>query len=275
MTVRPISLRFVTIASLTAIFFLANSHVPSAQAATLYSSPMKAPPLTAGNLVGQDGWAAHSGGGSVPIQVGGTGTTVDSTAGGTREDAYVGFTEIAAGQTYYFGFDIAVTGVTGVAPTNIYFAHFKDAVTIGGDYTTRTFVAPFTGADFTFGLSPAGSTPAATWATGLTYGETYRVVGSYSFDNRETRLWVDPVSEASTSLSAFDSSANPVAAFALRQGTANTSQLISNLVVGTSFNDVVTPVPDPSTLALAGLGIAVAGLAARRRRLAAASKIAA
>ena len=37
----------------------------------------------------------------------------------------------------------------------------------------------------------------------------------------------------------------------------------------------VAPVPEPSTLALAGLGIAVAGLAARRRRLAAASKIAA
>jgi hypothetical protein len=35
------------------------------------------------------------------------------------------------------------------------------------------------------------------------------------------------------------------------------------------------PVPEPSTLALAGLGISVAGLAARRRRLAAASKIAA
>jgi hypothetical protein len=34
-------------------------------------------------------------------------------------------------------------------------------------------------------------------------------------------------------------------------------------------------VPEPSTLALAGFGIAVAGWAARRRRLTAASKIAA
>lgn len=40
-------------------------------------------------------------------------------------------------------------------------------------------------------------------------------------------------------------------------------------------NVSVTAVPEPSTLAFAGLGIAVAGLAARRRRLAAASKIAA
>ena len=37
----------------------------------------------------------------------------------------------------------------------------------------------------------------------------------------------------------------------------------------------VAPVPEPSTLALAGLGIAVAGLAARRRRLASAAKAAA
>ncbi|MFM1903285.1 MAG: hypothetical protein RLZZ440_1185 [Planctomycetota bacterium] len=244
---------------------LASSQFSSAQAATLYSSSMTAPPLTAGNLVGQDGWTAHSGAGSVPIQVGSTGTTVDSTAGGTREDANVGFTEIAAGQTYYFGFDVAVTGATGVAPTDVYFAHFKNAGT-GTDFTTRTFVTPFTGADFTFGLSPASSSPSVTWATGLTYGETYRVVGSYSFDNLETRLWVDPVNEASTSISATDSAANAVAAFALRQATANSSQLISNLAVGTSFSDVVNPVPEPSAglLACSAVGL-LGGLRLRRR----------
>jgi hypothetical protein len=232
-------------------------------AATLYSSPMTAPPLTSGNLVGQDGWTAHSGAGVVPIQVGSSGTLVDSTAGGTREDANVAITPISAGETYYFGFDVTVNGTSGDTPTNVYFAHFKDT---GTDFTVRTFITAFAGADFTFGLSPAGSAPDATWATGLTYGQTYRVVGAYNSDTLENRLWVDPLTEASTSLSATDSAANAVSGFALRQATANTSQLITNLAVGTSFNDVVSPVPEPSSIALAGCGIGLAGIAAYRRR---------
>lgn len=228
-----------------------------ARATTLYSSPLTAPPLNSGNLVGQDGWVAHSGGGSIPIQVGAAGTTLVQ-GSGSREDTNVPLTPISAGQTYYFGLDVVVNG----GNTDVYFAHFKDAGT-GTDFTTRTFVTPFQGSDFTFGLSAAGSAPDVAWATGLTFGETYRVVGSYTADTRLTRLWVDPVDEASTGISFTDPAAAAVAAFALRQAGGNSTQAVSNLAVGTTFTAVV---PEPSTvgLAIAG-GLGLAGIAARRR----------
>ena len=235
----------------------------NASAATLYSSPMTSPPLAAGNLVGQDGWTAHSGAGVIPIQVTSSGTLVDSDGGGTREDANVAITPITTGQTYYFGFDVSVNGPTGVDPTTVYFAHFKDTA---NDFTTRTFVTPFAGSDFTFGLSPSGSAPNVTWATGLSYGQTYRVVGSYANDTTlETRLWVDPVTELSTSIAATDSAAAAVSSFALRQASANNTQLITNLAVGTSFADVVNPVPEPSTLGILAAGFGLLAAARRRR----------
>lgn len=246
--------RTAAVASLAA--WLALSAASEVRASTLYSSPLAAPPLTSGILVGQENWAAHSGGGSLPIQVGATGTTL-AQGSGSREDAYVPLTPIAAGQTYYFGFDVVVAG----GNTSAYFAHFKDAGT-GTDFTTRTFVTPFAGSDFTFGLSAAGSTPDVTWATGLNFGETYRVVGSYTADTQVTRLWVDPINELSTSISFPDPAAATVAAFALRQGSGNSTQVVSNLAVGTTFTAVV---PEPSTIALAAAGLGLAGLAARRR----------
>ena len=219
--------------ALTSVLSVSNQ----VQASVLYSDPLTAPPLNAGNLVGQDGWTAHDGGGSVPIQVGASGTTLVQGSGG-REDANVAFTPITAGQTYYFGFDVVVTG----GNTNAYFAHFKDAAI---DFTVRTFVTPSTnGGDFTFGLSPAGSSPEQTWATGLTFGQTYRVVGAYSADTRLNRLWVNPTSEGSTSLSAIDPAAAAVAAFALRQTAGNSTQLVSNLSVGTTWDSVM---PNPGT----------------------------
>ena len=148
---------FFTLLALASVLSVSNQ----VQASVLYSDPLTAPPLNAGNLVGQDGWTAHDGTAN-QIQVGGLGATLVQ-GSGSREDANVAFTPISAGQTYYFGFDVVVTG----GNSNAYFAHFKD---VTNDFTVRTFVAPSTnGGDFSFGLSPDGSSPTNTWATGLTF----------------------------------------------------------------------------------------------------------
>jgi hypothetical protein len=163
---------------------------------------------------------------------------------GSREDVNIGITPISAGKTYYYGFDVVVTG----GSTDVYFANFKDTST---DFTTRLFVTAFGGSDFTFGLSPAASSPDVTWATGLDFNTTYRVVGSYDADTQENRLWVNPTSIGSTSITVTDASANAVSAFAFRQASGNSSQVISNLIVS---DDFASAIPEPSMVALLLIG---------------------
>jgi hypothetical protein len=230
---------------LTILMGLLALSLPSAHATILYDSELTAPPLTAGNLVGQDGWYAHSGGGAKPIQVSAAGTTVVQSAG-SGEDISVPIAPISAGQIYYFGFDAVVTG----SSTNVYFAHFKDAAN-GTDFTTRTFVtAGPVGSDFTFGLSATTSAPDVTFPTGFAFGSTNRVVGSYSAIDNQIKLWVNPTEESSTSIAFTDPAAHPTAAFSLRQSTGGNTQVISNLVVATTFNEAAGIIPEPTTISL-------------------------
>lgn len=237
------------------VCMLVGAFASPANADVLYSSSLTSPPLAAGNLAGQDGWANHSGTASF-VQVGATGTTLVHGAG-SREDVSRSFAAISAGQTYYFGLDIVVTG----GSDNVYFAHFKDAST---DFTTRVFVtAPTSGGDFTFGLSPAASTPGATWASDFSFGSTNRIIGSYTQGTNEVRLWVNATDESDPFLTLTDAAPNAVSAFALRQAAGNSTQLVSNLVVATTFQ--AAAVPEPSTAGFLGLALVVGTMFRRRR----------
>ena len=69
-----------------------------------------------------------------------------------------------------------------------------------------------------FGL---GTVPSAgvSWASGLTFDTTYRVVMSYEFDTGSSKLWVNPASESSTNVSQtlVSQQSQPVSGFALYQ----------------------------------------------------------
>lgn len=213
----------------------------SANATILYDSELTAPPLVAGNLVGQDGWANHSGTASF-IQVGATGTTV-AHGSGSREDANVSFTPISSGEIYYFGFDASVSGGT----TDVYFAHFKDAGT--SNFVNRVFIsAPNAGGDFTFGIG-TGSAPSSEWASDFTFNSVNRIVGSYTQGTNEIRLWINPSDISDTSLSAT-APATTVSSFALRQAGGNSTQVVSNLIVATTFNEAAGIIPEPTTISL-------------------------
>jgi MYXO-CTERM domain-containing protein len=203
-------------------------------------------------------WQAHSGGGSTAVQVS-SGQISLVQGSGTREDVNrpTGVT-MGAGETWYAGFDVAVSGGT----TTVYFAHFLQGTSNFGSriYVTNSAVL---GGDFSFGIGSAAS-PAATWASPLTFNTTYRLLVSYEYDTGVGRLWINPTQESDTSISAPGFASNAMIAFAFRQAGGNSVQTIDNLVVGTSFNDVLT-IPEPSSLALGALGFA-ALVAARRRK---------
>lgn len=208
----------------------------------------------AGGDVSGGVWTGHSGQGNLIPQVV-SGQVVLAQGAGSREDSNRTVPAMGAGETYYAGFDVTVTG--SAAATTVYFAHFMSSATT---FNGRAFIAPpGGGGDYTFGLSGT-STLGSTWATDFSYGSTHRIVIEYDFDSGDSRLWVDAANIGDTALSFDGAFSDAINAFGLRQAAGNTGQIIDNLVLGTTFAEVV---PEPATLALLGLG-AVSVL--RRRR---------
>jgi len=216
-----------------------------------------------GSLVGNGGWANHSGilgdmlvsSGQVVVQ-----------HGTPSEDANVAFSAVSG--TIYYGIDFSV-GNLGAPYTAggdyEYFAHFREGFNFSG---RLDIVPPSSSGDFSVGISSQSSTAEAVWATDLSYDTFYRAVVGYDQDANIAELWINPAVAGDTSILGADGTdpGDTVVSFALRQSdsTENETVFVDNLVVGTTFEDVVTAVPEPGTLALLGLGGLLTAL--RRRR---------
>ena len=135
----------------------------------------------------------------------------------------------------------------------MYFAFFSDGGT--SYFSGRVGITAATdGSDFTFGLFSGSTTVASQFASGFHFGTDYRVVVEYDQVNKLSKLWVNPTSELSSSISYTDTYGDPFNYFAFRQATgATSSQVIDNLVIATTFNEANT-VPEPATMSLLGLG---------------------
>lgn len=188
-----------------------------------------------GSLTASDDWSAHSTPGLAPVQVVAAAATL-SQGEPSREDVHASFATLAAGQTLYVGFDLNNSG----GNNQVYFAHFGRGGFV--DFTTRIFITEAVGdGDYTLGVRTTEDFTPAKLSQGLTYGETYRVVGSYEFDSGISRLWVDPTSEAAPFAMDTDAAGSAVAinGFGLRQSEGDSQQVIDNLMVATSFAEVI------------------------------------
>lgn len=233
-----------------ALALLATTCLTS-QAAVLINETFSYPD---GNLAGNGGWLAHSGAGATPVQVVSS-TVVLNQGSGSREDVNVplGVT-MGAGDVFYASFDFTVSS----GSTDVYFAHFKNTTT---GFGSRVFVtaAPGGAGDYGIGIGEAALT--VTFPTALDFGTTYKAVIAYSYDSRTSQLWIDPTSAASTSVTSTAATGDLfVSSFGLRQAGGNSTQIIDNLIVATTLNEVI---PEPTTTLLGLIG-AVALI--RRRR---------
>lgn len=224
--------------------------VTAGQAQVLYSTDFSSPLYSDGNLVGQDGWVAHSGAGSVPVQVSNAATNgviTLSQGAGSREDVSrnVGFT-IGSSEIWLATFDVTVSG----GSTSVYFANFLSTST---NFTGRVFVAPLLDNDFTFGISSTQGSADALFSTGFSFNTPYTLTLGY---NRATGL--STLAYGETTITSTTSSLLDINSIAFRQAGGNSVQVIDNLTV--------SAIPEPGTVAMLtiGLGLMLWRLRARR-----------
>jgi len=237
--------------------------VASSQAQLLYDHNLYS--WTAGNIVGQNTWAAHSGAGAIPVQVSSNGAVTLVQGANSREDVNFNIGTLQSNTTYYFGMTHSL--IASGTPTTTYFAHLLGS---SSTFVARLFVASTgTNGQYTLGLSNAGSVPDAglTWNTPLLNGTSYNLIIGYNTANGIASLWVDPTSISSTSISTAISTPPALQAIALRQGSGNTTHTITDMAAGTNFDSVLQAVPEPSSSMLMVLGTAsLIGIRAFRRK---------
>ncbi len=213
-----------------------------------------------GSLVPNGGWANHSGvlgdllvsGGQVMVQ-----------HGVPSEDANLAFAPVPGMIFYGINFMVPDLGHPYAGFDNEYFAHFRT----GLDFSARLDVVEgFFGGDFSVGIATGDSTADAILPVDLSFGVTYRAVVGYDQDANLAQLWIDASVITDPFILGEDrpDPGDSVVSFALRQSTSSQNELIrvDGLVIGTTFEDVVHPIPAPASLALFGL----AGLVGTRRR---------
>lgn len=213
-------------------------------------------------------WTPHSGDGTNDIQVASGQAILNQPDSG--EDIHSDFSSgpMEAGDVMYAAFDLTVPAIDpGAAITSGYFAHFK---TSGNFFGARISIAPPTASGYTLAISGDGNIGDADgeafWGSDLAFGTTYRIVSSYVFDTGETKMWVNPTLETDTSITATDVFAEDAFEnYSFRQSGINSTQMIDNLCVASTFTEAVTCIPEPATMSLLSLaGLAFAGLMRRR-----------
>ena len=193
--------------------------------------------------------------------------------GNATQDVNLSFTTTPG--TLYYGIDFSVDDRGTPFDTNFsdfeYFATFYNGNndTINNLSARLDIVSPSDTGDFTVGIASDDGTADATWGTDLNYGTTYRAIVSYDQADNVARLWIDAAVESDTSIVGTnqDTPGDVVSAFALRQTGSDAEETIrvDNLLVGTSFNDVVIGVPEPGSVAFL-IAAGLVGLVSTRRR---------
>jgi hypothetical protein len=136
-----------------------------------------------------------------------------------------------------------------------YFAHLKNTGT--SDFRAKIFSGTNNAAAglFRIGIANSFNSVSAQFPTDLSLNTTYTVVTRYNVGTGVTTLWINPVTESSTGVTATDSviPAN-IITYAFRQTGGIGAMEIDDLKIGSSFSDVVDPSSSPIPLNFQRIG---------------------
>jgi hypothetical protein len=228
------------------------------QAATLFTDNFDS--YSNGNLAGQGPWIQNGSSANTPAQIN-NGRVYLGTSG---QDLNAPITPLSLvdATTFYIGATINLSAAQG----GDYFLHWSPA-TGSSTFISRLF-AKSSGSGFLLGYLETSGTGTTNYGTQtLNFNQDYRVVIAYDAVsgtlNDTARVYVDPTDwnvegnntpYLSDTWTTTTAEATTIGAINLRQGTASIASTVSidNLTVATTFVEVV---PEPSTMALAGLGL--------------------
>lgn len=216
-----------------------------------------------GNLVGAPGllWAAHSGAANEPVTVQGGKIRISRSGIEDVNAPLPGRPYEPAGTTaMYAGFTVHFTAL----PSNngSYFAHFNNTGARCLIWAATTNAAS---GSFRLGVGNRTTDASATTgqiATDLSLDTDYFVVVRYELATGVSAIWLNPESEVDSHVTATDSigtSLPGINTFAFRQAGGIGIMLIDNLIIGTSFDDVVGGNLPPTISAIADQSIPANG----------------
>jgi hypothetical protein len=206
-----------------------------------------------GPLVSGSGfvWNTHSGSNDQMRVV--NGRAFVTSTNGEDVSAFLGVNSFPPGGGWilYSSFTAEFTRLPGGTD---YFAHFRNA---GISFGARVYVTTNGAAagKLRVGIANAGGTPSVVFPLDLETNVTHTIVTRYNVGTGQSRLWVNPSAESSTSVLATDA-AFPfeVFTYSFRESGGIGDIYVDSLKVGTSFPDVLTVRP---SLAIGKVGSSI------------------
>ena len=195
-------------------------------------------------------WQSHSGTAG-QMSVGSGAVTVTDALGEDCNAPLIGQPYNATNkQVLYSSFTLNFSAVPTI--TNVYFGHFKDN-TSGGFYG-RIYATAAGAASglYRIGIGNASATTSAgIVAQDLTPGVNYTVVSRLVMTNGVSTIWINPTTEASSSVTdpTVAGAPSPVVCYALRESAGEGTLTIDNLKVGLNFLSVMTNIVDVAPVA--------------------------
>lgn len=264
---------FAKVAAAIAVFAVL-AWTPTARAQIyLYQTSFTSPTYVDGPLntntdtttPGQDGWLNTNGGGTNNITVSNAATNGQvglTTSGQDVRRPFDGGQVVNSGSVF-----LRANVTVSAASTGDYALHFADTTSL---FYARTYFQA-SGAGFVLALGTSSGTGVTYGTTVLPFGTPVNLLMRYDFvpgaGNDTGALYVNPTTVDGSgdtpyvAATTIGTDATQITSVALRQGSAASA---ATLIVDNYAAFTMTPIPEPSTLALAGIG--AVGLIARWRK---------